>query len=395
MTLPIQEERLRSARPLRLALVTSSYNYIKDGIALTLNRLVDYLEHQGVEVLVFTPVVEDRSFPHVGTVVPIPSIPLPMRPEYRLAWGLSPAARREMDAFKPDLVHITVPDLLGYQALRYGRRKGLTVVGSYHTRYDTYFRYYWSLRWLKWLPGPYLRYFYSSCAEVYAPSDSMIEVLRTEGVTSPIRLWTRGVDAVRFDPTKRSNQWRTSFGIGADETIVLFVGRLVREKRLGSLQSILDQLGSSNEAHRAVIVGDGPERSALQRMLPDAIFTGFLDGEDLATAFASSDIFLFPSDTETFGNVTLEAMASGLPTVCADATGSRSLVLPDVTGFLAHSERPPEFVGHLRRLLADRALRERMGLAARERALTFTWDAAMGRLLGYYRALVPDEALRQ
>ena len=141
-------------------------------------------------------------------------------------------------------------------------------------------------------------------------------------------------------------------------------------------------------AHRVVIVGDGPDRGFVERALPHAIFTGFLSGEDLATAYASSDLFVFPSDSESFGNVTLEAMASGLPCVCADATGSRSLVVPDQTGFLASADDADGFARAATALIEDAGLRRRMGEAARARALSYSWDETMARMLCYYRALV-------
>ena len=149
-------------------------------------------------------------------------------------------------------------------------------------------------------------------------------------------------------------------------------------------------LASRGIAHRCVIVGDGPERAALERDLPDAIFTGFLEGEALSAAYASSDIFLFPSETESFGNVTLEAMASGLPCVCADATGSRSLVVNGLTGFLARPRHVEDFVDHVATLAGDPDLRRRMSSAARAHSLAFSWDATMDRLLGYYTALLRE-----
>ena len=159
----------------------------------------------------------------------------------------------------------------------------------------------------------------------------------------------------------------------------------MREKRLDTLTAALNRVTPS---HRVVIVGDGPDRNLAERELPHAIFTGFLNGEELASAYASSDIFIFPSDSESFGNVTLEAMASGLPCVCADATGSRSLVLDGETGFLAPADDASAFAAHLNALANDTILRRRMSEAARVRAMTFSWDETMARLLGYYRALL-------
>jgi len=375
------------SRPLRIALVTSSYNYIKDGVALTLNRLVAFLESRGVEVLVFAPVSATPAFPHQGRLVPVPSIALPPRPEYRLALGLSGAARRQLLDFDPDIVHIAVPDLLGHAALALAEQHGIPAVASYHTRYETYLRHYWYLSPLEGSLKAMLRRFYGRCREVYVPSDSVRAALLADGLADNFKPWPRGVDTGRFSPARRDPAWRTRLGIGAEERVVLHVSRLVREKRLDTLTGALAKLAARGIAHRAVIVGEGPDRAFAQAALPHAIFTGFLDGDDLADAYAGSDLFIFPSDSESFGNVTLEAMASGLPCVCADATGSRSLVADGDTGLLAHADDADGFAAHLTRLLQDEALRRRMGQAARALALTFSWDETMGRMLGYYRAL--------
>ena len=381
-----------ATRPLRVALVTSSYNYIKDGIALTLNRLVAYLESQGVEVLVFAPVGPVAAIAHSGTIVPVPSLPLPARPEYRLALGLPSSVRRQLEVFAPDIVHIAVPDLLGLGALRWAQGRQVPVVASYHTRYETYLKHYWYLRPMTRALTRYLRWFYGACREVYAPSPSMIDALAADGFQDNFRLWLRGVDTALFDPAKRSAAWRARLGLGADELVFVHVARLVREKQLDTLVGIAHRLAALGIDHKLVIVGDGPERKALEKELPQAIFTGFLDGEDLAQAYASSDIFLFPSDTESFGNVTLEAMASGLPCLCADATGSRSLVVHGQTGFLSAPGDVEAFAGHARLLAADADMRRRMCAAARARSFLFNWDEAMARVLGYYRQLLAAHA---
>ena len=216
------------------------------------------------------------------------------------------------------------------------------------------------------------------------PSESVREALLADGLKDNFKPWPRGIDTARFDPAKRSTAWRTHHGIGESETVVLHVSRLVREKRLDTLTAALNGITAP---HRVVIVGDGPDRGIAERALPHAIFTGFLNGEELAEAYASCDLFVFPSDSESFGNVTLEAMASGLPCVCADATGSRSLVVFGETGYLAPADDAAAFAGFMAALVNDTGLRQRMGMAARARALTFSWDETMSRLLGYYREL--------
>jgi glycosyltransferase involved in cell wall biosynthesis len=169
--------------------------------------------------------------------------------------------------------------------------------------------------------------------------------------------------------------------------VIAFVSRLVKEKRVAEVAQVFARLRAAGIPHRPLFVGDGPERGFLEREVPGALFEGFLSGDDLATAYASSDIFLFPSDTETFGNVTLEAMASGLPTVCANATGSRSLVEAGITGYLAEIGDAEGLYDAVAALAADPARRRVMGEAARVRSLRFSWDEAMGGLLARYEAL--------
>jgi len=382
-TLPNRNGGIR----LRIALVSSSYNYIKDGIALTMNRLVSFLESRGVDVLVVAPVSKTAAFPHSGTLVPVASVPLPFRPEYRVALGLPHEARWRIMAFNPHIIHITVPDLLGYQALRFGRSFGVPVVASYHTRYETYLKYYPGLELLRPLLKSYLRFFYRSCQNVYVPSESMAQVLADHGIAENVSLWSRGVDTDRFSPAKRSQLWQQRYGIGDNKPVVIFISRLVREKELATLAAVFNGLADGANVPGCVVVGDGPERAWLEAQIPNAIFTGFLDGEDLARAYASSDVFFFPSETESFGNVTLEAMASGLPTVCADATGSRSLVVHGETGYLASPRDIQGFLTHVRQLLNDANLRRRLGAAARVRSLHYSWDKVMQQMLASYRSI--------
>ncbi|GAA0565546.1 hypothetical protein GCM10008942_12360 [Rhizomicrobium electricum] len=378
--------RNNDARPLRVALVASSYNYIRDGVALTLNRLVTYLERHGVEVLVFAPVGKTAALDHAGTLVPVPSIPVPLRSEYRLAFAIPKAP---LAAFKPDLIHLALaPDPLGYSAIRAAKALNVPLVASCHTRFDTYLKHYPGSALAEGLLKRYLRFAYGAAREVYVPSGSMLDALKADGVQSAFKLWPRGVDTRLFNPDKRSPAWRAKHGIGPDEFVVTFVSRLVREKELDTVVASLKLFAARGMPHRVLIVGDGPDRGILEQGLPGAVFAGFLEGEELAAAYAASDVFLFPSETETFGNVTLEAMASGLPCICANATGSRSLVVHGETGYLETPRNANGFAGRLAVLARDEELRTRFSIAARERALTFSWDESMAKILDHYRAVV-------
>jgi phosphatidylinositol alpha 1,6-mannosyltransferase len=371
------------ANNLRIALFTGNYNYIKDGVALTLNRVVEFLRTRDVPVLVFAPVVERPDLPSTTEIIPIPSFPIPRRPEYRLATGLPAAARRRLAAFRPTLFHIAVPDLLGLRALKLAQRWSVPVLATYHTRYEAYLHYY-GLGALRPLGKNYLRYFYSRCELVCPPSESMLQSLQLEGIIERGRIWSRGVESEVFHPRHRSQEWRRSLGFADDQIVVTFAGRLVKEKNTTLLTNVLRSLSDSVPNFRPLVVGDGPERARLQNSCPSTVFAGFLHGEALARAYASSDIFFFPSATESFGNVTLEAMASGLPSVCADATGSRSLVLDGVTGYLVCADDCAGFVERLASLIAQPAVRARMGAAARTRALTFEWAPALHDLYVNY-----------
>ena len=373
--------------PKRIALFSGAYNHIADGVTLTLNRLVKHLVNNGSTVRTFAPTIKRPAISHVGTLIPTPSIPMPGRPEYHISTGLSRRIRKEIRAFKPDIIHIATPDLAGYKALKMAKKKNIPVVSSYHTHFASYLKYYKMRRLEDWMWN-YLRWFYSQCEQIYVPSESMADVLRHHGIKDNLYPWERGVHVDLFNPEHRSSEWRHQNGIGQDEVVISFISRLVWEKGLDVYANVIHSLTRRGIPHRSVIVGDGPAREELEERLPDTLFLGYQRGQDLATAYASSDIFLFPSETETFGNVTLEAMASGIPAVCADATGSRSLIRDGVTGYLATPGEDHSFLHYVERLATDSTLRKTMGRLARKRALEFAWPVILSKIESYYDSLL-------
>ncbi len=374
---------------LRVAIFTGNYNHIRDGVSLTLNRLVSFLEEQEVPVIVFGPTVDDPEIDHEGEFVPVPSVPMPGRPEYRVTVGFPDKAQNRLREFNPTLVHLATPDLLGFRAMRWAQSNDIQIVASYHTHFTSYLKYY-NLEMLELLGWKYLNWFYSQCKHIYVPSPSMAEELNEQDIVEGIRIWARGVNTDRFSPRKRDPEWRKSMGIGEDEKVITFVSRLVWEKDLQTFVDVIKRIKNSCEGVQAMIVGDGPARQELEDMLPEARFTGFLTGEELPKAYASSDIFLFPSDTETFGNVTLEAMSCGLPCVVADAPGSRSLVEAGVNGYLAPPRDTSVFSEKVKQLVRSDELRERMGKTARQKALAYAWDKVNGKLLENYREALEE-----
>lgn len=374
---------------LRVALFSGNYNYVVDGPVRALNRLVGHLESNGHAALVFAPTEKNPAFRHSGELIPVPSVRLPgARREYRLGLGLNAGLRRRLDAFAPTIVHLAAPDWLGLAALNYARKRNIPAVASFHTRFDTYPRYY-GMAWLEKHITNYMRYFYGRCERVYAPSRSMVDELMRDEIGRDIRLWARGVDQSLFNPARRDGEWRRSQGFSDDDVVVAFVGRIVLEKGIDIFADAVKSANSRNPSVRALIVGEGPERKRFEDILPGGVFTGYLEGEALARAYAGSDIFFNPSVTETFGNVTLEAMASGVPSVCAAASGSRSLIDDGETGLLIADARDANAFAIALETLAGQPDRRRLiGVAARARSAAFNWNAILDRLIADYQEVI-------
>lgn len=372
---------------LRVAIFTGNYNHIQDGVSLTLNRLVAFLQDKNIPVVVFGPTVDEPEIDHEGEFISVPSVPVPGRPEYRITVGFPESAQNRLREFEPSLIHLATPDLLGFRAMRWGQDNNIQIVASYHTHFTSYLKYY-NLEMLEVLGWKYLEWFYSQCEHIYVPSPSMANELNEEGIEDGVRIWTRGVDTEQFNPEYCSMQWRRSVGFDDSDKIVTFVSRLVWEKNLQTFVDTIKKLQQTHSDIRAMIVGSGPAKKELEHMLPEAHFTGFITGDELSRAYASSDIFLFPSETETFGNVTLEAMSSGLPCVVADATGSRSLVESGINGFLAPPRDTGAFAECIIEIIDNSSLEEKMGKAARQKALAYSWENVNNKLLdNYYEAL--------
>ena len=372
---------------MRIALFSGNYNYVKDGANQALNRLVGRIEARGHRARVYSPVTRTPAFPHTGTLVPVPSVPIPGRGEYRVALGLPRAAQRDLKQFRPDIVHLAAPDWLGHSAKAWARRHHVPVVASVHTRFETYFDYY-RMGFIRRGAESVLKSFYRDLAEIYAPSDSMAEVLMAEGYSKRVKIWSRGVDRHIFRPDMRDMGWRRSLGVSDDVPVIGFVGRLVLEKGLDIVAGVAAELKARGVRHHMLVVGDGPARDWLTERLPDASFAGFLTGADLARAYAAFDMFLNPSITETFGNVTLEAMACGVPPVAAAATGSSSLVADGVSGRLVEPGNVSAFADALEDYARDPGLRAAHGAASLARAKAFDWDAINDAVIDRYRALL-------
>ncbi len=377
---------------LRVALFTGNYNYVRDGANQALNRLVGYLLRQGAAVRIYSPRTDTPAFASVGKVVGVPAIPLPGRGEYRAPIWLPPRVKRDIAAFDPTIFHVASPEILGHRAISLARRRGRPVVASVHTRFETYPRYY-GLAFLEPVVTAALRRFYRRCDAIVAPSESMAQLLREQRMSFDVGIWTRGVDEEIFNPDRRSMVWRRSIGIADEEVVIGFVGRLVMEKGLDVFSDGVDQLARRGVRHRVLIVGEGPARGWLERRLPHAVFAGFQKGEDLGRATASIDMLFNPSVTETFGNVTLEAMAVGVPVVAARATGSQSLVIDGVTGRLIRPGGVAAFADALQIYCEDGNARRAAGEAGRIASARYGWDRVNQELVDTYLRIARQRAL--
>jgi phosphatidylinositol alpha 1,6-mannosyltransferase len=372
---------------LRIALFSGNYNYVRDGANQALNRLVGYLLRQGAQVRVYSPVVKRPAFPATGDLVNVAAFKVPGREEYRIPYKLPLSARRDLEMFAPNLIHVSSPDFVAHRALSWARWRKIPVVASVHTRFDTYLQYY-GLKYLEPAARAIMRRFYRRCDAIVVPAQSTAAIMRAQRMNKDISLWARGVDRTQFNPERRSLEWRRAHGIGDDEMVVSFLGRLVLEKGLDVFADAVDAARAMGVPMRVVAIGAGPAHDYFQERLPDAIFTGQLTGAELATALASTDVFLNPSITETFGNVTLEAMASGLPVMAAAASGTTSLVQDNVTGRLAEPGDIDAMANELADYQRNPELRLKHGAAGLEFAKTMDWDEINAAVMHVYERII-------
>lgn len=384
-------------RPLRIALFSGNYDCVRDGANRALNRLVAHLLHRiGAHVRIYSPTAPQPAFTSVGEVHSVPSLSLPGRPEYRLAIGLTRGVRRDLDAFAPDIVHLSAPDLLGRQAQKHARARGIPVVASLHTRFETYLDYY-RLGFLRGTVERYLDRFYGDADCILAPTPPIRDEMAARHGAAKVAVWSRGIDPTQFAPTLRDPALRRALGYEDRDIVPLFFGRLVLEKGLGIFADAVAAIRARGHQVRPLIVGEGPARSWLAQRLPNANFMGHLNGADLGRAVASADLLINPSVTEAFGNVNLEAMASGLAVLSADVPSAASLIDAGHTGLLlpptdveAYAEaasmliRMPARLAAMRRTAANAASRHR-------------WDDVLQSVVQAYASLlgIPTPADRQ
>lgn len=367
---------------MRIALFTETFLPATDGVVTRMRHTIEELSRQGDEMIVIAPKYPDGG-PDSYAGAPIyrvPGVPFPVYPRITLSpshWGVGRALRR----FGPDLIHSANPFILGVGGMYYAWRFGLPLVASYHTNVAAYARYY-KLHRLANLTRWYTKHLHNRAAINLCTSETTRRYLVSEGIKH-MRLWPQAVDSRRFRPDRGSAGWRRRLSGGnPEDKILLYVGRLAPEKGIETLAAVLREVPGT----RLAIVGDGPARKDLERVYAGTptVFAGLLQGDDLAAAYASADVFVFPSTTDTLGMAMLEALASGLPVLASRAGGSHEIVTQGETGLLYDAGSTAPLVAAARDLLRDDERLHAMGHRARAVAKTRDWENSTRVLRGYY-----------
>lgn len=368
-------------RSLRVAVVTETYPPEINGVALSMARIVEGLRARHHDLQLVRPRQKKadaggtRSL-HFDEVLTV-GLPIPRYPNLRMGVPSKRTLVQLWSVRRPDVVHIATEGPLGWSALQAALHLKLPVTSDFRTNFHAYGRHYG----VGWLAKPilaYLRKFHNRATCTMVPTDALCAELAAHGFER-LEVVGRGVDARRFDPARRSEPLRREWGADADTIVAVYVGRLAPEKNLGAVIAAFEALQSVHGRARLVLVGDGPLRGELQQRCPQAVFAGHRSGDDLAAHYASADLFLFPSLTETYGNVTTEAMASGLPVVAFDCAAAGQWIQSGRNGVLAQGEDSAAFVRAALALVTDRERRACIGAAARETARRADWGRVIAR----------------
>ncbi len=363
------------APALNLALITETFPPEINGVAMTLSHLVEGLAHRGHRVTVVRPRQGSQDTPRSDGLYDeelCPGLPIPGYAFLRLGLPVRGRLIRQWRTHRPDLVHIATEGPLGYSALSAANRLGLPISSTFHTNFHSYSRHYGAA----FLTRPalaYLRHFHNRTRLTLSPTAELNDELSRDGFHN-MRLLSRGVNTKVFNPEVRSNDLRASWGAGPKDLVIVHVSRLAAEKNYPLLGQAFQAILAVRPDARLVIASDGPLRRKLQRDLPHAIFTGFLPREELARCYASGDLFLYPSLTETFGNVVTEALASGLPVVAFNYAAAARYIRHGENGWLVPLANTDAFVSSSVAVARDAELRRQFGAAGRETALGIRWD---------------------
>ena len=352
---------ISSSTRLRIALVTETFAPEVNGVAMTLGKLVTGMQAKGHHVQVIRPnqAHEGATRPaHDADEVVVPGLPIPGYGDMRFGFPCGQRLRRLWQAMRPDVVHVATEGPLGWSAIATARTMGVPVTSSFHTNFDSYSQHY-RLGLLKSAIESYLCYLHNRTQATLVPTHAMLQALQSRGYYN-LGLMPRGVALAQFSPARCSDALRTQWGAGPQDLVVSHVGRLAKEKNVDTLLAAFAAIQQRHSGAKLLLVGDGPLRAALGARCPQAIFTGNLSGVALAEAYASSDLFLFPSLTETYGNVVPEALASGLAVVSYNRASAAQIITHQRNGVLVPE---PEAAGNTSPVIDQRFIAAATALA--------------------------------
>lgn len=373
---------------MKIAIFTDTFYPDINGVAQTLKRFTTYLEDQNITFKIFAP--DSSSYEYVSKhIYRFKSFSFFLYPECRLAFPNLLQIKSELEKFSPDLIHVATPFNLGLCGVYFSKKLSIPLVGSFHTDFNHYLQYY-DLQFLSKPLWKYMKWFHSPCKKLFVPSYETLGQLKRHGFTN-LEIWPRGVDCQLFHPFYNKVTVRKEYNI-SKKYLLTYVGRLSPEKDVKTLMEIANFMPSDiAEQIQWLVVGDGPLREELQKEAPaNMIFTGYLNGEKLAEVYSASDLFVFPSPTETFGNVVLEALASGTPVIAANSGGVKNIIQAGVTGHLCEPRNVDEFTEMIIRLLNHDSLRKQMGMDGRAYALAQKWDQIFSQLIWQYSNVIQE-----
>ena len=373
---PIVVEDFPAFRPsLRIAVVTETWPPEVNGVAVTLAKLVQGLCRRNHDVQLVRPKQVKNEIPlhNLGfEEVLMRGMPIPRYPELKL--GL-PSKKNLVKAWtlrRPDVVHIATEGPLGWSAMQAAKVLKLPVTSDFRTNFHSYSQHY-GVGWLRKPIVAYLRKFHNATACTMVPTQALKNELSQHGFLN-LKVVARGVDTALFNPSRRSAELRAQWRADAQTVVLISVGRLALEKNLGQVMACYESLKSAGAKVKLVLVGDGPMRETIAQRCPDAIFAGMLSHDALATYYASADLFLFPSLTETFGNVTVEALASGLPVLAFDCAAATDWVKQGVNGWLVSEAEPEAYVSTAMKVAMNPELLTQVAGTTRSQVSQLDWD---------------------
>lgn len=383
--MPLFPKDAQVVRMPTLALVTETWPPEINGVAMTLSRLAGGLTEMGWQVGLVRPRQRNEIEPHAPAMpqLLVPGLPIPGYAGLRFGLPVANRLRQHWRQQRPDVVHIATEGPLGWAALNVARSLGIPVTSTFHTNFHRYCSHY-RIGWLRGMVMRHLRTFHNRAAFTMVPNAVLRQTLQQDGYRNVVVLG-RGVDTELFHPSRRDATLRAAWGAQDDDLVVIYVGRLAPEKNLGALESAFEQIAQRNHRARMVWVGDGPELERLRRRHPQQVFAGPRLGLELAAHYASADLFLFPSLTETFGNVVPEAMASGLAVVAFDYAAAALHVRPGENGVLVPFGDQQAFVRQASVLAAQPQTVTAYGRLARTSVAAHSWGAVCRQFDDYLR----------